>query len=231
MLDHLFLDAVAVLRSALDASLLEHAGQEDRMVYDLLNGDLVWEASVSLPGDSDPPRVSADLNLDWPSWSQAAWRAVLAGESVEDPPEVGVELVFRVQRLASRPDLAQVLQVLPEESPELGAEHLARSAPVLEEAVRQDPGPSELAVEVAYEGTYRVPLPVSDEAVDEHGTVLPGWVPQRAGGGDALARASATRQVSAAVEATLTSMASWVASALVRLADLDLDYLPGTEED
>ena len=35
MLDHLFLDTVGALRAALDESLLERAGQEDRLVYDL----------------------------------------------------------------------------------------------------------------------------------------------------------------------------------------------------
>ena len=36
MLDHLFLDTVGALRAALDQSLLERAGQDDRLVYDLL---------------------------------------------------------------------------------------------------------------------------------------------------------------------------------------------------
>ena len=103
MLDHLFLDTVAALRAALDESLLERAGQDDRLVYDIFTGDLVWETSVSLPGDGDPPRVNADLSMDWPMWSQSAWRGVSAGEAVDDPPEIGIELVFRVQRLARRP--------------------------------------------------------------------------------------------------------------------------------
>src|SRR5580658_3537378 len=114
MLDHLFLDTVGALRAALDASLLERTVQDDRLVFDLLTGDLVWETSVSLPGDGDPPRVSADLSLDWQTWSQSAWRSMSMGESVEEPPEIGIEIVFRAQRLASRPALAAVLAVLPE---------------------------------------------------------------------------------------------------------------------
>ena len=101
MLDHLFLDTVGAVRAALDASLLERAGQDDRLVFDLLTGDLVWETTVSLPGDGDPPRVSADLSLDWQTWSQSAWRSMSMGENVEDPPEIGIELVFRAQRLAN----------------------------------------------------------------------------------------------------------------------------------
>ena len=92
MLDHLFLDTVGALRAALDQSLLERAGQDDHLVYDLLTGDLVWETTVSLPGDYDPPRVSADISLDWQTWSQSAWRSLSMGEQVEEPPEIGIEV-------------------------------------------------------------------------------------------------------------------------------------------
>ena len=142
MLDHLFLDTVGALRAALDQSLLEPAGQDDRLVYDLLTGDLVWEATVSLPGDGDPPRVSADISLDWQTWSQSAWRSMSMGEQVEEPPEIGIEVVFRVQRLATRPALAAVLAVLPEESPDIDGDNLARSAPVIEEAYEDEGAPS-----------------------------------------------------------------------------------------
>src|SRR6202165_4830681 len=107
MLDHLFLDAVAGLRQALDAALLERQPGEDRLAVDILIGDLVWETSCSLPGDGVPPRVRADLTLDWPTWSQAAWRSWSLGDppedDIDDPPEIGLEVVLRVQRLASRP--------------------------------------------------------------------------------------------------------------------------------
>ena len=161
MLDHLFLDTVGALRAALDQSLLEPAGQDDRLVYDLLTGDLVWEATVSLPGEGDPPRVSADISLDWQTWSQSAWRSMSMGEQVDEPPEIGIEVVFRVQRLASRPALAAVLAVLPEESLDIDGDNLARSAPVIEEAYEDESGPPEVAVEVAYEGSYRLPAPTA----------------------------------------------------------------------
>lgn len=226
MLDHLFLDTVGVLRSALDDTLLEHPGQEDRLVFDMLNGDLIWESSVSLPGDGEPPRVTADINLDWPAWSQAAWRSLVAGEEVDGAPEIGIEIVFRAQRLASRPPLARVLEVLPETSPLFGSEPLARSAPIIEEAYDDD-GPAEMAVEVAYEGTYRLPSPAEDEGGDSE-TLFPAWARGRA---DAASRLGATRPVSAATKATLEALGAWLASTLVRMADLDLDYLPPGEEE
>jgi hypothetical protein len=231
MLDHLFLDTVGALRAALDASLLEHAGQDDRLVFDLLTGDLLWETSVSLPGDGDPPRVSADLSLDWQTWSQSAWRSMSMGETVEDPPEIGIEVVFRAQRLATRPSLATVLAVLPEQSPEIGGDHLTRAAPVIEEAFEEMTSAPEVAIEVAYEGSYRLPAPSPTGTGGKEASLFPGWTTPRVGSAEALgARSGATRQVSAATEATLNALGTWLASTLVRLADLDLDYLPPPEE-
>lgn len=232
MLDHLFLDTVGVLRATLDDSLLERAGQDDRLSYDLLTGDLVWETSVSLPGDGDPPRVSADLSLDWQAWSQAAWRSMTLGETVEDPPEIGIEIVFRAQRLAVRPALATVLSVLPDQSPEIGGDCLARSAPVVEEAYDEEGEPAEIAVEIAYEGTYRLTAPNPPTGQGAEASLFPGWSSSRMSAGDGLhSRSGVTRQVSAATEATLNALGTWLASTLVRLADLELDYLPPTESE
>lgn len=230
MLDHLFLDTVGALRAALDQSLLERAGQDDHLVYDLLTGDLVWETTVSLPGDYDPPRVSADISLDWQTWSQSAWRSLSMGEQVEELPEIGIEVAFRAQRLATRPTLSSVLSVLPEEGAGIGERNLARSAPVIEEAYEEESGPPEVAVEVAYEGSYRLPPPIEGDGEGKDASLLPGWSGQRPSPGDALRpRSGATRQVNAATEATLSSLGAWVASTLVRLADLELEYLPPLE--
>ena len=230
MLDHLFLDTAGALRRTLDESLLESPSGDDRLLYDLLSGDLVWETSVSLPGDGDPPRVSADISIDWQTWSQVAWRSVTLGESVEDPPEIGVEVVFRAQRLASRPALGQVLSVLPENGPDMGGEVMARAAPVIEEAFEEGASEPEVAVEVAYEGSYRLPVTVTTGDGDgpgEDGSLFPGWPGARLAAGDAIRkRLGSTRQVSEATEGALAALGAWVASTLVQLADLDLDYLP-----
>ena len=147
--------------------------------YDLLTGDLVWETSVSLPGDGDPPRVTADLSLDWQTWSQSAWRSMSMGEPVEDPPEIGIEIVFRAQRLATRPSLGTVLSVLPEQSPEIGGDHLTRSAPVIEETFEEEGASPEVAVEVAYEGSYRLPAPSPAEVTGKEASLFPGWTGPR----------------------------------------------------
>src|ERR1700689_2715698 len=111
MLDHVFLDSVSALGQALDDVLLERSRHEDRLTTDLLLGDLVWETSVSLPGEDKPPRVRADLTLDWPTWSQSSWRSWTIGEPIDEPPELGIEVVFRLQRLAGRPEVAAVMAV------------------------------------------------------------------------------------------------------------------------
>jgi hypothetical protein len=206
MLDHLFLDAVAALRQALDDALLERQPGEDRLAVDILIGDLVWETSCSLPGDGIPPRVRADLTLDWPTWSQAAWRSWTVGDptdeppgSVDEPPEIGLEVVLRVQRLSSRPEIDAILAVLPEESPEIGADRLERSGPVIEESYQRDLSGRQLAVEVAYEGAYRL--------------------------------TSASIERSKELGEHLATMGAWIASTLVRLGDLRLEYLPPDPDD
>ncbi|HXW81583.1 MAG TPA: hypothetical protein VEJ84_18915, partial [Acidimicrobiales bacterium] len=75
---------------------------------------------------------------------------------------------------------------------------------------------------------YRLPAPNAGES--KEASLFPGWAGPRSSGGDALqSRVGATRQVSAATEATLSSLGAWVASTLVRLADLQLEYLPPPE--
>jgi hypothetical protein len=168
--------------------------------------------------------------MDWQMWSQSAWRGVSVGEAVDDPPEIGIEVVFRVQRLARRPALSTVLSVLPEESPEFGTDKLARSAPIIEESYDEEGAEPEVAAEVAYEGSYRLPTPSPEESEAKEASLFPGWSGPRLSAGDALrSRLGPTRQVSEATQETLRGLGTWVASTLVRLADLDLDYLPPIE--
>lgn len=122
----------------------------------MLLGDVVWESSCSLPGEGVPPRVRADITLDWPTWSQAAWRAWAVGEPTDEEPELGFEIVLRVQRLKDRPDVERVLAVLPHKSPDIGTVRLERSGPVIEESYNTDLSERQLAIEVAYEGNYRL---------------------------------------------------------------------------
>jgi hypothetical protein len=234
MLDHVFLDAVGTLGAALADSLLERNRQEDRLTMDLLLGDVVWETSVSLPGDSEPSQVRADLTLEWPTWSQSAWRSWVLGESLEEPPEIGLEVVFRLQRLVSRPETALVLDAVGDREPP-GLEHFEQAAVVAEE----DLGSGEVAVDVAYEGTYRLADPADAPRREMFGVdaLRAGQGSDGTHAGDSpgnaglpLTSAVARGSLSPAMAANLVGLGRWVASTLVRLADLNLAAFP-TDED
>ena len=200
MLDHVFLDVIGALRKAFEAGFLERQALEERFQVDVLLGDLSWETSYSLPGEGMPPRVRADISLDWPTWSQSAYRSWSIGEPTDDPPEIGLEIVLRIQRLASGPDLDAIMKVLPEESPPIGSDVLERSGPTVEQTYNDGMDECHIAVEVSYEGTYRF----DDEAMQDRSVV----------------------------ERHVAAVGSWVASTLVRLGDLKLDFQPpDTEEE
>jgi hypothetical protein len=214
VLDHPIVDLISAVRESFERALLERQAVEERFQVDVFLGDLSWETSYSLPGEGQPPRVRADLSLDWPTWSQTAYRSWSIGETPDEMPEVVVEVAMRIQRLAEAPTADRILAVLPNASPDLGSEPLERSATTIEE-VRAEPdvhepgaelgeaGPPSVrwAVEAAYEGSIRL----DESHLDDPATLGP-------------------------VVDTLTR---WVSSVLVQLADLPLTFLPPdpSEED
>ena len=198
VLDHVFLGVIGALRRAFEGGFLERQAFEERFQADVLLGDLSWETSYSLPGEGTPPRVRVDVSLDWPTWSQSAYRSWLMGEGTDDAdgaekPEIGIEIVLRIQRLATRPELDAVLAVLPAHSPVIGGDELDRTGHTVEESYGPDVGQRHIAVEVSYEGTYCVE--------------------------EALANSDL-------LEKHFGAMGGWVCSTLVRLGDLKLNYLP-----
>lgn len=178
MLDHVFTDAIGALRDTMENALLERQAFEERFQVDVLLGDVTWETSYGLPGEGSPPRVRADLTVDWPTWSQTAYRNWYIGEPVDEPPEILVEVTYRVQRLVNRPEPSQVLAVLPESSPLIGNEMLERSTPTVEQVYGADLESGEFAIELSYEGT--IPLEESTladgSALDEQFKGIGGWV-------------------------------------------------------
>ena len=194
MLDHVFTDAIGALRDAMEKAFLERQAFEERFQVDVLLGDVTWETSYGLPGEGSPPRVRADIALDWPTWSQTAYRSWYIGEDLDEPPEILVEVTLRVQRLVGRPEPEQVLAVLPTASPAIGPESLERSGPTVEQVYDEQMAESEFAIEVSYEGT----IPLSEEVLKD-GSML---------------------------DDRFGAMGGWVASTLVRLGDLKLDFLP-----
>ena len=198
MIDHILLDVIAALREAFEGALLVQQAVEERFQVDVFLGDVAFETSYSLPGEDSPPRVRADLSLDWPTWSQSAYRSWSIGEPPAEPPELIVEIALRVQRLASAPDPAMVLAALAGEPPEFGSERLEQSGPMIEQLYEQSSATPACAIEIAYQGSIRLEEPLLDDPTKLDGQVA--------------------------------GLARWVASALVRLADLDLAFLPPDED-
>jgi hypothetical protein len=201
MLDHVFTDAISALRDAFEGALLERQAFEEHFQVDVLLGDLSWETSYGLPGEGQPPRVVAHITFDWPTWSQTIYRQWYVDEVLERHPAIEMEIVFRVQRLASQPDPAEVRRVLPDTSPLIGDERLERDGATVEISYLDEPDHhTEYAIEITYEGLYELAEEtLADGAstlLDEHFGVLGGWI-------------SAT---------------------LVRLGDLNLAFLPADDE-
>jgi hypothetical protein len=199
MLDHVFTDAMAALRDAFESAFLERQAFDEHFRTDVLLGDLSWETSYGLPGEGSPPRVVAHITLDWPSWSQTAYRRWYVEEVIDQQPAIEIELVFRVQRLAGQPDPADVLGVAPPVSPPVGSTSMERVGATVEIGYLEDEGRGEqpqYAIEISYEGLYELPVATladgADTSLDDHFGVL----------------------------------GAWIASTLVRLGDLHLDFLP-----
>jgi hypothetical protein len=189
MIDHILLDVIAALREAFEGALLKQQAVEERFQVDVFLGDVAFETSYSLPGDD---------SLDWPTWSQSAYRSWSIGEPPAEPPELIVEIALRVQRLAATPDPAVVLAALAGEGPEFGSESLEQSGPMIEQLYEPSSATPACAIEIAYQGSIRLEEPLLDDPTKLDGQVA--------------------------------GLARWVASALVRLADLNLVFLPPDED-
>ena len=197
MIDHILLDVIGAIREALEGALLQQQAVEERFQVDVFLGDVTFETSYSLPGEQSPPRVRADVSLEWPTWSQSAYRSWSIGESPAEQPELLVEVALRLQRLVDDPAIDLVLHALGDEAPELAGVRLERSGPTIER-VYGDDGIAASAIEVAYQGAYHL-----EEADLEQ--------PDK-------------------VDDQVAPLARWIASGLVRLADLDLPCLPAEQE-
>ncbi len=167
MLDHVFTDAIGALRNALEEAMLERQALEERFQTDVLLGDLTWETSYGLPGEGSPPRVQADLTLEWPTWAQTAYRTWYLEETFTESANIEIGVVFRVQRLALAPDPAIIISAFPSKALRVGSDTVDRSAPTLETNYDEDLHITGHAVEVGFRGSYQL-----SEAILEDGSVL-----------------------------------------------------------
>ncbi len=155
MLDHVFTHLVASHRRAFEAALLQRQAVEERFQVDVFLGDVSFETSYSLPGEERPARIRVDTSLDWPTWSQTAYRSWAIGDEPDEQAEVLVEIAFRVQGLEGVPDAGPLLAILPHTLDVLG-EPLGRGPATIEQTLAEDGTDAECAVEVAYEGSCAI---------------------------------------------------------------------------
>ena len=205
MLDHLLVDLIGTVRSSFDRALLQRQAVEERFQVDVFLGDVSWETSYSLPGEEQPPRVRADISLDWPTWSQTSYRSWSIGEPPDELPEVVIEVALRVQRMAEAPDTEKVMTALPAAGPLGEPADLVRTATTIEQVhagadeVDEPGATTRWAAEATYEGSLRF----SEQQLEEPVSLVPLF--------DDLAR--------------------WIASRLIALADLPFSFLPPGEDD
>ena len=201
MLDHVFTDAIGALRDAFGNAFLERQAFEEHLHSDVLLGDLVWATSYGLPGEGQPPRVVAHITFTWPSWSQATYRAWYVEEIYHEAPVIEMEIVFRLQPLASLPDAAQIAGVAPLTSPRLGSQQLTRDS-ISSETITTTNAlrPTDHAAEIVYQGAYEL----SEETLAD-GT-------------------------NATLDQHFGSLGGWVASTLVKLGDLQFAYHPADDD-
>ena len=202
MLDHVFTDAIGALRDAFEGAFLERQAFEEHFQVDVLLGDVTWETSYGLPGEGQPPRVVAHITFDWPTWSQTAYRRWYVEEVLDEQPTIEMEIVFRVQRLSEQPDPALVQSVLPDSSPLIGNERLERAGATVEIAYLADADMNpDYAIEITYEGLYEL----AEETLADGASKL--------------------------LDEHFGALGSWIATALVKLGDLRLTFLPADDAD
>ena len=179
MLDHVFTDAIGALRDTFENALLERQAFEERFQADVLLGDLTWETSYGLPGEGSPPRVRADITLDWPTWAQTAYRSWYIGEPLEEGPRIEIEIVLRVQRLSQPPDAVGGAGGAARAQPDASASSRS-NAPgrPIETIYGHDLTELEYAVEVSYEGSYELDEDTLKDGsvLDDHFGAMGGWI-------------------------------------------------------
>ena len=178
MLDHVFTDAIGALRDALEAAMLERPSLDEHFQVDVLTGDTTWETSYALPGEGTPARVRADITLDWPTFSQTAFRSWLRSDEPDEDPRIEISIVLRIQGLDAVPDPAAVMQVLPDESAPIGDVTLDRTAPTVETAYTLDLQDAGHAMEFAFEGAYELDDKTLGDGslLDDHFSAMGGWI-------------------------------------------------------
>lgn len=152
MIDHVFTNLITALQQSLETSMLEPLPNEEHMLLDVFLGDIRFESSYALPGETEPANIRVDISLEWLVWSQGIYRSWLSGEGEADTIEVGIEITIRATCLMEPPNMTEIGAVLDESSPTSLQILLERSSLVKSESVLGSEFGNEFEIEVAYDG-------------------------------------------------------------------------------
>ena len=138
--------------------------------------------------------------MNWPAWSQAAYRRWYVDDELEVRPAIEIEIVLRMQQLREPVEAERVYASVPERSPSIGDDPLERAG-LTTEISHPDPDDPldftpEYAVEITYEGLYEL---AEETVADGRSTLL---------------------------DDNFGALGGWIAATLVKLGDLGLSFLP-----
>ena len=178
MLDHVFMDAIAALRDALESAMLERHALEERFQTDVLLGDITWQTAYGLPGEGMPPRVQVELTLEWPTWAQTAYRRWYLEEPYDEDPQIDFEIVLRVQSLRRPTDPTTIMKAIGGKPPAIGGQDISSLGPILETAFDVDLSMTSHAAEVSFSGSYELDIKKLENgsALDEDFATIGGWI-------------------------------------------------------
>lgn len=153
MIDHVFINLVNAIQQSLETSMLEPLPNEDHLLLDVYLGDMHFESAYTLPGETYPANVRADIALEWPVWSQSSYRSLLQGESEGEAPEVGLEITLRALGLSSPASIEDLIKSLDERSPEDAQFLLERSQIIASQNIFSSDSLTEYEIEITYDGS------------------------------------------------------------------------------
>ncbi len=172
------MDAIGALRVALESAMLERQALEERFQTDVLLGDITWETSYGLPGEGLPPRVQVELRLEWPTWAQTAYRRWYLEKSYDEDPQIGLEIVLRVQRLMHPANPTVIMNAIGGKRLLVGSEDVVSLGPIVETIYDPDLAVVSHAAEVSFSGSYDLDEKKLEngDALDEDFATIGGWI-------------------------------------------------------
>jgi hypothetical protein len=166
MIDHVLLEFIGAIKSVFEGAMLERSAVEERLQMDLTLGDVTFETTYSLPGEETPPRIRADISLEWSTWSQSAYRSWTLGDGLDSEIEIDAEIVLHVHTDRAV-ELDEMVARLEPRAPEVLRGIFALNGVATEEGIDLTEDLRQFGSEFIYQATLHL-----DEPLLEHSTQI-----------------------------------------------------------